>query len=166
MTLEQEFSRISNYFSASHFLIGFDKCDRLHGHNYKVKIRLKYAKGTIDEIKDFRLINSILKEVLDKLNQRILLPENSEEMQISSEKNKQNLRVTLKDKYYSFPQEDVVILEDILQTTTENLAIYLHKALCREICEKSSNQNIHELIVVISETEGNKAIYGSEIGRC
>ena len=163
MILEQEFSRLSHFFSASHFLIGFDKCDRLHGHNYKVKLRLRYNEGEINDITDFRVINSALKRILEKLDHKVLLPGNSNEIQMKSEKNDQNLRVILKDKFYSFPIEDVVILEDLQQTTTENLAIYIHKAFCREISEMNSNHNIRELTVFISETEGNESIYKSKI---
>ncbi|MHA1941013.1 MAG: 6-pyruvoyl trahydropterin synthase family protein [Candidatus Hodarchaeales archaeon] len=163
MTLEQEFSRIYNYFSASHFLIGFDKCDRLHGHNYRVKLRVRYKPGITDEISDFRIINSILKNVLKGLDHKILLAGNSSETEILSSKTELNWEVYLKDKMYSFPKKDVLILEDLSQTTAENLAIYIHKSLNREIGKGIKGLNIQNLTVIVGETEGNEAIYKSKI---
>ena len=58
--------RVEDEFSAAHFLSHYrGKCEKLHGHNYKVRL---WAKGAeLDEggmLADFSLLKKALKEVL------------------------------------------------------------------------------------------------------
>ncbi|MFX0206100.1 MAG: 6-pyruvoyl tetrahydropterin synthase family protein, partial [Candidatus Hodarchaeota archaeon] len=75
--LEQNFSHVKNSFSACHFLVGFEKCERLHGHNYTVTINLRYSDDDLSSAIDFRLVNAAIQRELKQLNQKILLPEDS-----------------------------------------------------------------------------------------
>ena len=58
--------RVEEEFSAAHFLSHYQgKCEKLHGHNYKVRLWLKGAN--LDEggmLADFSLLKKALKEVL------------------------------------------------------------------------------------------------------
>ena len=62
--------RIGGDFAAAHFLKNFHgKCERLHGHNYKVRVYLSGRE--LDEggmLVDFGLIKRALKEVLEELD--------------------------------------------------------------------------------------------------
>lgn len=62
--------RIDGDFAAAHFLKNYHgKCERLHGHNYKVRVYVSGSK--LDEggmLLDFGLLKGALKEVLDPLD--------------------------------------------------------------------------------------------------
>jgi 6-pyruvoyltetrahydropterin/6-carboxytetrahydropterin synthase len=152
-----------NYFSASHFLPGFSKCERLHGHNYVVKVTIDYLLSDSKYLIDFRQVNSYIQSIIKKLDHKILLPENSAIMHIHSAMDNQNWLVQIKDKKYSFPQKDVCILEKVDQTTTENLAIYFHKQISQKMEKLISECSEIQLRVIIAETDGNEATYSDKI---
>ncbi len=161
-SLELTFSHPKNYFSASHFLIGFSKCDRLHGHNYRVKVRLQYKQVDLASSIDFRTVNAAIQHELQRLNQKILLPKDSPELQIASTLNDKNWKILVADKEYSFPKEDVRILGGITQTTAENLAYYFHRKLGSWLQQNYPNM-VTILDVTIVENRGNQAKYSAPI---
>ena len=62
--------RVEEEFSAAHFLFHYrGKCERLHGHNYKVRL---WAKGEdLDEggmLADFSVLKKVLKNILSALD--------------------------------------------------------------------------------------------------
>ena len=66
--------RVESRFSAAHALREYEgNCERLHGHNWKVEIRLA-AEGLNDQglAIDFRQAKALLNEVLDGLDHRFL----------------------------------------------------------------------------------------------
>ena len=161
--IQQKYSRSINYFSASHFLLGFSKCERLHGHNYVVKVTIDYLLSDSKYLLDFRLVNSYIQSIIKKLDHKILLPENSATVHIHSVMENQKWLIQIKDKNYSFPQKDVCILEKVDQTTTENLAIYFHKQISQKMEKLIYECSELQLRVTISETAGNEASYSDKI---
>ena len=61
---------IEDHFSSAHQLRGYmGKCENIHGHNWRVKIRV--TGGTLDNtglLIDFAILKKILKEVLSRLD--------------------------------------------------------------------------------------------------
>lgn len=161
-SLKQIYSHPKNSFSASHFLIGYGKCERLHGHNYSVKVQLKYHRSDFTSLIDFREINSAIQGEIQSLNQKILIPKDSPEIQIHSTMEGRNWLVVVHKKTYSFPKQDVRILEGIRQTTAECIAMYLHKKLAAWI-EKSYPRIVSYLEVSIAENLWNEASFSSTI---
>ena len=161
-SLELIFSHPKNYFSASHFLIGFSKCDRLHGHNYQVEVRLQYTHIDLASSIDFRLVNAAIRHEVQLLNQKILLPEESPKLKISSTLNGKNWQIIVADKEYSFPKKDVCILKGIVQTTAENLAYYFHRRLGSWLQQNYPNL-VTNLNITIIENRGNQAKYSASI---
>jgi 6-pyruvoyltetrahydropterin/6-carboxytetrahydropterin synthase len=162
-TLEQKYSRPSNHFSACHFLMGFSKCDRLHGHDYSVKLQLKYQSEFSDHTLDFRLVNTLLNQLLKELDHKILLPGDSPIIDILPDKKGENWFVSTQEKEYSFPQIDTIILEGVKQTTCENIAEYLHRRMKIKLNKEDNFKALSGLIVTLSETEGNEVIFSSKI---
>ena len=74
-----------------------------------------------------------------------------------------NWLVRIKSKTYSFPQKDVCILEKVNQTTTENLAIYIHDKISQKIGKLLSKHLKLQLKVSVAETVGNEASYSHKI---
>ena len=66
--------RVESHFSAAHALRGYGgNCERLHGHNWNVEVRL--ATDGLDEhglAVDFRQAKALLEEVLGGLDHRLL----------------------------------------------------------------------------------------------
>jgi 6-pyruvoyltetrahydropterin/6-carboxytetrahydropterin synthase len=161
-SLKQIFSHPRNSFSGSHFLIGYGKCDRLHGHNYAVKVQIEYNQSESISTIDFREINSVIQEVICVLHQKILIPKDSQEIKISSSLDGRNWLVELREKKYSFPKKDVVILEGIQETTAESIATYLNKKLVFWI-EKNYPTSVCSLEVGIVENLGNEVTFAAKI---
>lgn len=158
-SLEQNFSHVKNSFSACHFLVGFKKCERLHGHNYAVTVNFRYVNDDLSSAIDFRLVNAAIQHELKQLNQKILLPEDSKNIKIHSSFKGKNWNITVDNaKTYSFPKQDTIILEGIKQTTTESLAFYLHQKLCAWL-QKDHSDIISTLDITIAENLGNQAKY-------
>ncbi len=66
--------RVENTFAAAHYLVHYHgKCERLHGHNYRVRV---YARGSsLDEggmLLDFGILKGALREVLESLDHSLL----------------------------------------------------------------------------------------------
>jgi len=161
--IQQKYSRSMNYFSASHLLPGFSKCERLHGHNYIVKASIDYRISDSNNLIDFRIFNSIIHSIIEKLDHKILLPGNSQTIHIQSVMENMNWLVRIKSKEYSFPQKDVFILEKVNQTTTENLAIYFHRQISQKMEKHIFEYSELQLRVTIAETTGNEASYSDKI---
>ena len=161
--LEQTFSRPTLYFSANHLLVGYGKCDRLHGHDYILKVKITYQSANPDETLDFRRVNMLFKQIITKLDHKILLPEGSKYLRIESALAGKNWLVKFREKSYSFPKKDVLILKGMGQATTENLAIYIHRMLREKIKSEEYNKNIMKITVYLSETIGNEVAYTESI---
>lgn len=137
------------WFSSSHFLIGYDKCEHLHGHNYKVKISCRgELKG--DMLVNFSDLRAFGQEIIAQLDHKILLPGKSHEIKIDERDH--TLNVSAGNKSYSFPKKDVLILP-ISATTSENLANHIYHQIKKKIQE-------FEVLVSIEETPGNIASFG------
>jgi len=65
---------IENHFSAAHNLRNYKgKCEKLHGHNYRVQVHLRGEKlDKTGMLADFVEIKQALKKVLDKLDHQYL----------------------------------------------------------------------------------------------
>ena len=146
-SIEMSLQKAESCFSAAHLLSSeFGKCHRLHGHLYTVKVEIS---GSLDEKKgvllDFRELKELVKEQIAPLDHRILLAENSPTSKISKEEDGYSISVC--EKSYFFPLEDVVLLP-IPATTCECLARYLRD----EIRKKLPNFDVQ---VTLEETPGS-----------
>lgn len=65
---------VEDTFASGHYLRGYrGKCEKPHGHNYKVRITL--AGETLDEIGllyDFRDLKQVMNEVIDRLDHQMV----------------------------------------------------------------------------------------------
>ena len=136
-------------FSAAHLLIGFGKCDRLHGHNYQVSLKIfsKFHQNQ-EAVIDFSLLKRKVSKIISKLDHRILLATNNPKMKILQET--EHVTVQILEHVYRFPISDVILLP-IIATTCENLACYLWDEIKKVLPE-------FNLQIPIEETPGSKAI--------
>jgi len=125
-------------FSSAHIIPEYEKCGRLHGHSYAVHVEVV---GELDDkgiILDFSLLKEALREIVNKLDHKVLLPEKSG---ITIEKKDDSISVTAFKKHYVFPKNDCVLLP-IQSTSAENLAQYILEQLIRKISFKKQIKSI------------------------
>ena len=117
-------------FSSAHIIPEYEKCGRLHGHTYAVHVNVK---GEMDEkgiIIDFSLLKGTLREIVNNLDHKILVPRESKVLRI--EKKNDNVKISLLDKQYLFPIDDCVFLP-LNSTSAENLANYILNELIKKL---------------------------------
>ena len=118
-------------FSAGHF-ITFDggKCERLHGHTYRVAAEVH---GPLDEhqcVVDFLAVRDALKTIVAELDHRMLLPTGHPTIHVLAQAGE--IEATFADRRWVFPKDDCLILP-IANTTTELLAQYVAERLCASL---------------------------------
>lgn len=151
-------------FSASHFLIFRDGTrEPLHGHNYRVRVKIEVNRLEADMVFDFLDIKPIVKEVCDSLDHLVLLPRENPMLEISSEHDNYLLK-TPDGSRFSLPQKDVLLLP-IPNTSAERLAIYLAHEV-QNLLYKRYSFRFQQLEMEVEETPGQCASYilkGEEI---
>lgn len=143
-------------FSSGHFIsYEGDKCERLHGHNYRTSVEVE---GPLDEnfyVFDFIALKNHTKVITDELDHRMMLPTKSRIILL--EESPKCVRVRYKDREWLFPREDCVLLP-IENTTAELLARYIGERL-REDLGKVFHFVPAMLCVEVEESFGQSATY-------
>ncbi len=138
-------------FSACHFLPGHSKCNRLHGHNYTIHLEIEGEPQKNGMVYDFVDLKSKIKEIALELDHCVLMPGKSDTVQVNVEGD--SVDVKYEDKSYSFPKEDVNIL-DIDVVSAEVLAAYVLEKLMSTI---ENQPNLHRIGVGVDEGRGQGA---------
>lgn len=126
MPFEIEFEDPRIGFASAHFIVGHDKCGRLHGHNYFIKV---VVQGELDEqnmVIDYGILKEQLKKIAQPLDHRVLIPTNVEGLEVQEKQ--EGIEIISCNKRYLIPKEDIVFLP-IPATTSEQLAKYFHQKL-------------------------------------
>ena len=71
-------------FSAAHFIAYRGFREPLHGHNYQVAIRVEGNLAGTGYVIDFGLIKKLTKEIVDRLDERTIIPANSSVTKLSA----------------------------------------------------------------------------------
>jgi 6-pyruvoyltetrahydropterin/6-carboxytetrahydropterin synthase len=135
-------------FSSAHFIAEHDKCERIHGHNYRVKVELTGGLNDNYMVIDFNAAKERVKRLCHRLDHKILLPAESPLLKIQ-EKGLQ-IEVKSRDKFSSFPKEDCELLP-IRATTAEEIAKFLFDELKVDLEQLKA--------VYLAESEGSTAFY-------
>ena len=149
MPFEIEFEDPRIGFASAHFIIGHDKCGRLHGHNYFIKVTIKGELNNQHMVLDYGELREKLRILTKPLDHRVLVPEKAQGLEI--EEKEDTIEFTTCDKRYLIPKEDVYFLP-LEATTSEELAKYFHSRL-KEIWPKLT------ITVNIEEAPGASATY-------
>ena len=143
-------------FSCSHFtILSANEAERLHGHNYQVRISIE--TDDID-IKlglafDFNKVKPLIRQFCDELDERILLPLNSPYLTVLTRE--EQIDVKFGPKNYSFPVADCLTLP-LVNITSEELARYACERLMRVM---EPLPFWRSLKVNIEETRGQSVSY-------
>ena len=110
-------------FSAGHFItFDGDHCERIHGHNYRASVEIDGPLDANEYVFDFIALRDLTEAIVDELDHRMLLPDRSP--LIAIEDDGDNWTARYKDRRWSFPKDECVLLP-VTNTTTERIADYL-----------------------------------------
>jgi 6-pyruvoyltetrahydropterin/6-carboxytetrahydropterin synthase len=146
-------------FSAAHF-ITYDghKCETLHGHNYRVRLRLEAALDENHYVIDFTRVKKLMKQLCDALDHRMLLPLHNTILEL--EQTPESVTVRYKHRRFVFPHEDVLLLP-LPNTTAEMLAQYLCGQALPALHQMSAAP-LKFVEVEVEEAPGQAAVYREE----
>jgi 6-pyruvoyltetrahydropterin/6-carboxytetrahydropterin synthase len=141
-------------FCSGHFIsYEGDKCERLHGHNYRATVEVE---GELDEnryVFDFIALKQRTKALTDELDHRMLLATRNPLIRV--EEGTLSVRVRYRDREWVFPREDCVLLP-IENTTAELLARYLARRLIEDL-QRHHGYRPAVLRVEVEENVGQSA---------
>ena len=144
-------------FSACHFIPRHEKCSRLHGHSYIVRLRMEGDIGEEGMIMDFVIRKRTLKKIIDEVDHRTLLPARSKEVKIDVEGD--SVEVVSGCKRFVFPKEDVALL-DVPTTTAEEMCKMMTLRMKSEI---DFPPNVRSISIGLDEERGQTAWYTEAI---
>lgn len=137
-------------FSAAHLIIGHEKCEHLHGHNYRVGVTVEGEPDERGLVVDFLELKRILKQLCGRYDHQILLPESNRALKRLSEG--ASTRIAVRGREYEFPSDNVVWLP-IVNTTVEELARVVADGVVRNL----SYPNVRRITVWVEESPGQGA---------
>lgn len=143
-------------FCAGHFIsYAGDKCERLHGHNYRASVEIEGGLDQNHYVFDFIALKNSVKVIVDELDHHMLLPTKSALIRIEEGPNE--VQVRYRDRQWRFPREDCILLP-IENTTAELLARYIGKRLLDDLRAQHQYQP-KRLQVEVEESFGQSAFY-------
>src|SRR5437868_4418271 len=114
-------------FCSGHFIsYEGDKCERLHGHNYRTAVEVEGPLDANWYVFDFIALKNYTKAITDELDHRMMLP--TRNPFITVEEQAHSIRVRYRDREWVFPRDDCVLLP-VENTTAEQLAHYIARRL-------------------------------------
>ncbi|MDR3075453.1 MAG: 6-carboxytetrahydropterin synthase [Candidatus Methanoplasma sp.] len=140
-------------FSSCHFIPMHEKCSRLHGHSYIVRMRLEGETNENGMVMDFVVLKRKLREMIDEMDHKVLLPSASKIVKI--ERRDDSIDVISCGKKYTFPAEDVLFL-DIETTTAECMARMMTDRIAADVDFPST---VRSISVGVDEERGQTAWY-------
>ncbi len=147
-------------FSSAHFtLFTPTAAEHLHGHNYQVQVEL-IGRELDGEglLVGFAEVKSAIRELCRQLDSRMLIPAASPHLEI--EETGGDVAVRFRDRFYSFPAADVVLLP-LVNTSIELLA----RHLWRQLSPGLAGARVEALAVNVSETAGQSCWYRAPLER-
>lgn len=155
MSFQIKLAKENFKFSGTHFtILGPNKGERLHGHNYYVQVTVKLDQldPKLGLAFDFNEIKPAVRDLCTNLDEYILLPKNSPYLKIVNENGQIN--VNFGERNYSFPSTDVRELP-LVNITSEELSRYL----AENILAKLAHLKFAKLTVEVEETRGQGVAY-------
>ncbi len=145
-------------FSSAHFLIFPDgTAERLHGHNYRVYVKVRGNLCEHGLVLDFQKVKPVVRELVGELDERWLIPGEHQELQITK-RDDDVVEVRYRERYYAAPSADVLILP-INNTSAENLAAWVGRHLRTRLERAFPGVSVHALEVAVEETPGQRGVY-------
>jgi 6-pyruvoyltetrahydropterin/6-carboxytetrahydropterin synthase len=143
-------------FCSGHFIsYEGDKCERLHGHNYRTAVEVEGELDRNHYVFDFVALKNRTKIITDELDHRVMLPLHNANIavQVSAD----SVRACYRDREWVFPRGDCVLLP-IENTTAELLARHIGQRLLADLRQHHAFEP-QVLRVEVEENLGQSATY-------
>lgn len=147
-------------FSAAHFIAYPGFREPLHGHNYQVAIRVRGELSGSGYVLDFGLVKRLTKEIVDRLDERTLIPERSDCLRI--EPLGEQVKIRYEDDEFILPRKDLCLLP-IVHSSAEELARFIWDELRQALAAKQALEGISSLEIAVAEGPGQAAIYEAAV---
>ena len=144
-------------FSAAHFIAYPGFREPLHGHNYQVGVRVEGKLASSGYVIDFGLIKKIVKSIVDSIDERTIVPANSDCLKIDRP-NERQVRVRYETDEFIFPATDVAMLP-IVHSSAEELARYIWTELIAGLKARDAARDAEVIEISVAEGPGQAAIY-------
>lgn len=148
-------------FSAAHFIAYPGFREPLHGHNYQVGIRVRGELSGSGYVLDFGLVKQLTKEIVDRLDERTLIPERSDCLHIEP-LGEQQMKIRYEQDEFILPRKDLCLLP-IVHSSAEELARFIWEELRRALAGKGALSGISSLEIAVAEGPGQAAIYEAPV---
>jgi dihydroneopterin triphosphate aldolase (PTPS-III) / 6-pyruvoyltetrahydropterin synthase len=147
-------------FNAAHFVAFKGYRERLHGHNYKIGVRLFGNRqiGADGYVIDFGCIKDVCKKICKQINEHFICPMHSDVLKISTDDT--SVYIECEDgSCFQFPLGDCALLP-IVHATTEELAIYLYAEILNGLdANYLTQRGLHTMEITVAEAPGQEATF-------
>lgn len=131
--------------------------ERLHGHNYQMKIVIDLAEVATATFLDLNVGKGAMERICRRWNEHLLLPERAPELEIVS-RDQDSLEFRLCGKRYVVPADEVVFLP-IDNISVEGLAMHVAELIVADVREELRRGKVVGIEVEIAELPGQGARY-------
>jgi 6-pyruvoyltetrahydropterin/6-carboxytetrahydropterin synthase len=143
-------------FCSGHFIsYEGDKCERLHGHNYRTAVEVEGELDPNFYVFDFIALKNHTRAITDALDHRMMLPTGNALIAVAE--SGKSIHVRYRDREWLFPRDDCVLLP-IENTTAELLARYIGQRLLDDL-RRQHRFEPAVLRVEVEEAIGQSATY-------
>lgn len=154
-TYRVDVSKEQFVFSAAHFItFAGDICERIHGHNYGVRV---IVEGPLDEnryVVDFIALRDAVLAETGRLDHHVILPRDHAEIRVTSDDRETTVR--FRERRWVFPNEDCVILP-VINTTAEEIARVIAERV-RAATREKFGESLTTIEVWVDENHGQWGI--------
>ncbi|MEM2874902.1 MAG: 6-carboxytetrahydropterin synthase [Candidatus Hadarchaeales archaeon] len=138
-------------FSGAHFIVGHQRCEHLHGHNWKVGVTVEGEPDERGLVVDFLELKRMVREMCEAYDHRVLLPSMNSALTVISRTG--SVRISVHGRVFEFPEGDVVWIPAV-NTTVEELARVISEEVAKGL---SGYANVRKITVVVEESPGESA---------
>ncbi|MGH7896116.1 MAG: 6-pyruvoyl trahydropterin synthase family protein [Candidatus Binatia bacterium] len=142
-------------FAAAHFIAYPGFREPLHGHNYQVSVRVEADLGTDGYVLDFGLVKRVAKALCEELDERIVVPLESDCLRVVVGETTVELTTEEGDRF-QFPRRDCATLP-IVHSSAEELAAYLLGRLRTALAVEAADRGVRVLELGVAEAPGQIA---------
>jgi 6-pyruvoyltetrahydropterin/6-carboxytetrahydropterin synthase len=143
-------------FSAAHFItLHAKRCEQLHGHNYRVGVEVEGPLGENHYVLDFTTLDRVMRELIEPLDHRVLLPTEHPTIQIFESETQ--IEAVWTQRRWVFPRADVTLLP-LGNTTAELLARHLGRQLIAALAE-AADLKLQAVRIELQEIDGHSAFF-------
>jgi 6-pyruvoyl-tetrahydropterin synthase len=143
-------------FSAAHFIAYQGFREPLHGHNYQVGAIVEGRLSATGYVLDFGVVKQLLKQIVDRLDERTIVPTKSDCLTIEQFDGRVRLRYGSDE--FVLPEKDVVLV-DIVHSSAEELARFIWNELHSALYGRGSLEQVVAIEISVAEGPGQSAHY-------